>query len=620
MGKRRSFFKVMAILLIIAFLPTVLSVGASTASTASATNGSFIVELWNGSTYKQVASFSTDEFQKEFRADIGVMTNPQLRIRKRAEGLAFLDSVLLDRRAASGNKKLLKTDFDVQEAGAEGIVLRFTGSFDGNLSLTGRIEPKVIIGEPLMFPFDNTFIDDPQNFGAFFTYELGSNPRAVQVDGKFENLGKAFESRYLVSSTGHPAGYAYIYISNDDEYLYASADFTGDNTFDYGDDFFKMFADVGGTVKEFKQTSNGREYGVAAMQYTDKVVYEHMYYEMKVPLDQFGSANKLQLAFSLYGTFAINSVVSNPASLSFEAGQTANGTLRIIDDIIQFGTLTDGLLTNINHNSPGLTVQFLIPAVQNISGDGYLDVPYTVQCAISGDYTIEISGIDIDGSLFFNPHLQIPVQVTPPVPVSITAQPANTTVAEGQNATFTVAVSGSAPFSYQWEKSTDNGASWAAIDSATSDTLTLSAVAFADSGTLYRCIVNNFANLPETSSVATLTVTPPPITNLPDTYTMYTNGRVTWNPTPTGGTWTWDENFFSATFNSPATFTALKAGTSTITYTVNGVSQSITVTISESELPSTGQDFIWAYVLAMLSAAVMIAMFGISRYKTKKSN
>lgn len=92
------------------------------------------------------------------------------------------------------------------------------------------------------------------------------------------------------------------------------------------------------------------------------------------------------------------------------------------------------------------------------------------------------------------------------------------------------------------------------------------------------------------------------ITGLPDAFTMYTGGRVTWNPQPGGGTWDWDEEYFSASFNSPATFTALKAGTSTITYTVNGGSKSVTVTIQQAELPATGQDVTPLWILGVLAA------------------
>lgn len=121
--------------------------------------------------------------------------------------------------------------------------------------------------------------------------------------------------------------------------------------------------------------------------------------------------------------------------------------------------------------------------------------------------------------------------------------------------------------------------------------------------------------MPDNAVTVTATYKDAVITGLPTTSTMYESGRVTWNPQPEGGTWEWDHDFFSATFNSPATFTALKTGTSTITYTVNGMSQSITVTIRESELPSTGQDFTWAGVIGVL--AVVCGAVALFRFRVK---
>jgi uncharacterized repeat protein (TIGR02543 family)/LPXTG-motif cell wall-anchored protein len=107
-----------------------------------------------------------------------------------------------------------------------------------------------------------------------------------------------------------------------------------------------------------------------------------------------------------------------------------------------------------------------------------------------------------------------------------------------------------------------------------------------------------------------------PVTGLPESYTMYTGGRVTWDPTPSGGTWDWDEEFFSATFNSPATFTALKTGTSTITYSINGVSQAVTVTILESELPQTGQSSTVIWLLVVLAALCVSAALILIKRRT----
>ena len=92
---------------------------------------------------------------------------------------------------------------------------------------------------------------------------------------------------------------------------------------------------------------------------------------------------------------------------------------------------------------------------------------------------------------------------------------------------------------------------------------------------------------------------------------IYTGGRITLTPSVDGGEWDWDEEYFSASFNSPATFTALKEGISTVTYTVDGVSVTYDVTIEESELPQTGQNYMLLYgfigggVLCIAGATLM---------------
>ena len=83
---------------------------------------------------------------------------------------------------------------------------------------------------------------------------------------------------------------------------------------------------------------------------------------------------------------------------------------------------------------------------------------------------------------------------------TITTQPSNQTVPPGGAATFTVAATGTAPLSYQWQR---NGAD---IPGATSASHTLSTVPSADSGTRYRVRVTNSAGS-VTSNAATLTVT-----------------------------------------------------------------------------------------------------------------
>ena len=86
-----------------------------------------------------------------------------------------------------------------------------------------------------------------------------------------------------------------------------------------------------------------------------------------------------------------------------------------------------------------------------------------------------------------------------PVAPSITAQPASLTVTAGQTATFTVAATGTAPLSYQWQK---NGAN---IASATSASYTTPATSTADNDSTFDVVVGNSAGTAKSGS-ATLTV------------------------------------------------------------------------------------------------------------------
>lgn len=82
---------------------------------------------------------------------------------------------------------------------------------------------------------------------------------------------------------------------------------------------------------------------------------------------------------------------------------------------------------------------------------------------------------------------------------TITTQPANQTVTTGQSATFSVAATGTAPLSYQWQKNSSN------IAGATAASYTTPATVASDSGTKFDVIVSNAMGA-QTSAMATLTV------------------------------------------------------------------------------------------------------------------
>jgi hypothetical protein len=98
-------------------------------------------------------------------------------------------------------------------------------------------------------------------------------------------------------------------------------------------------------------------------------------------------------------------------------------------------------------------------------------------------------------------------------PTAITAQPNNTTVCFGQNANFTSNASG-AGVTYQWQVSTDGGATWNNIAGATNRNYNITAPALTLSNNKYRVIATVSAGTcpgSVTSNVATLVVNPTPV-------------------------------------------------------------------------------------------------------------
>src|ERR1700719_3762641 len=91
-----------------------------------------------------------------------------------------------------------------------------------------------------------------------------------------------------------------------------------------------------------------------------------------------------------------------------------------------------------------------------------------------------------------------------PVAPTITTQPANQTVTAGQAATFAVVAAGTAPLSYQWQKSGAN------IAGASSASYTTPVTATTDSGSAFAVVVTNTAGT-VTSATATLTVNAAPV-------------------------------------------------------------------------------------------------------------
>jgi subtilisin-like proprotein convertase family protein len=111
------------------------------------------------------------------------------------------------------------------------------------------------------------------------------------------------------------------------------------------------------------------------------------------------------------------------------------------------------------------------------------------------------------------------VIVTVSSPITITQQPVNQSVCIGASASFNVGVTGAGPFSYQWQVSTNGGATYnnlvnaAPYSGVNSNALTVNTPPITMSGYLFRVIINGGAGngcSGGTSTAALLTINPLP--------------------------------------------------------------------------------------------------------------
>jgi hypothetical protein len=232
---------------------------------------------------------------------------------------AHIDSVALGGMAPStvmvngvnddiAGRKLARMDMDVIPAHEKVIDLTFPANRkDATLTLSARIEALNITPYDFKFPVENIYTDIGGK-SKFFTYELGANVGKLSLNGKPGETGGMvpFFKEFSLAGTGHPSAFTYGWVMNDDKYLYVAIDFTGDNTEDGNKDYTKVFAKINGKVKEFKLSKDQSKWGKPSFTYTDKVAYEHKYYEFRIPLEEVGGKeNKnLELAFAAYGTCA----------------------------------------------------------------------------------------------------------------------------------------------------------------------------------------------------------------------------------------------------------------------------------------------------------------------------
>ncbi len=158
---------------------------------------------------------------------------------------------------------------------------------------------------------------------------------------------------------------------------------------------------------------------------------------------------------------------------------------------------------------------------------------------------------------------------------SITAQPADQSVVEGQGATFSTVGNGGGTLTYQWMASTSSG-SFTALPGAQSASYATGATTLAQSGTQYRVVVSNSAGN-TTSAAARLTVTAAPIapgiTVQPADQTVTVAGAAAFSVTATGTALAYEWQFSN---DGGASYAPVSGAANAPTLTLAGVSVSQT--------------------------------------------
>jgi sugar lactone lactonase YvrE len=206
-------------------------------------------------------------------------------------------------------------------------------------------------------------------------------------------------------------------------------------------------------------------------------------------------------------------VTSNPATLTINAAQVTP----IISTQPQNETVAPGSsasFTVVAVGSDPLAYQWMFNGAAITGATSATYTNSSVQPGDAGTYTVVVSN-GTGSATSQGATLAVSAAASATTAPVFTAQPVSDTVASGHGATFTAAVSSNLPANYQWQVSSDGGATWSALsDSSTysgtnSATLTVSNVTSAMNGYHYRLVASNTAGSTITNGL-TLAVAAPP--------------------------------------------------------------------------------------------------------------
>ena len=187
---------------------------------------------------------------------------------------------------------------------------------------------------------------------------------------------------------------------------------------------------------------------------------------------------------------------------------------------------------------------------------------------------------------------------SPPPAPTITQQPANAGVVEGQPASFSVAASitPAAALTYQWSRRADSSAAFAPIAGATAATFNLATTALTDNGAQFQVVVCAAPTRCVSSSPATLTVTRAPIapsfTLQPASIAVVAGQTASFTVTATGNPLP-RIDWQSATASDPNNFTSLSVAPNCVRTDppASGTSTTATCTVGPLAIGDSGRRY-----------------------------
>ena len=200
-----------------------------------------------------------------------------------ATGVSILEDVLeLDHNVVIAHEQEIEASWDVP-AGYGGVTVYLTANEYGH-------------GLPFQFPETG-----------YATYEIGSNTGSIDVDGSITETDGTIPlySPYWQPSSGHPDGYTYIYVCDDEQYVYFSLDVTIDNTNEFGEDWAEIrILQPDGSEQAFRIDDFDNTWGESGFGLTSKVSYKHQTCEFAIPKSILEDEN-IEFNLAYYGTASV---------------------------------------------------------------------------------------------------------------------------------------------------------------------------------------------------------------------------------------------------------------------------------------------------------------------------